>query len=276
MALAPMKRTAWPFLDRTGTGENRRSVSGKRGRTTPASTVRCSSPAVAPAATLTRWLLGRSRATALPASPLAGARGILEILLGADRLSVELSDSPSGELIREYLLARRRGVRSHLYARTVLNIPPASAPILTGRRFHAARTNTNRARREGIACRDLAEWERPRVLRALDESKLKLERTLDRWWVAEAADHTAVGVALATVDQEWAMLNLLVAPEYPARYLLHAHVVSSLQAAGVKYLTTRGPSALVQPPGLLYLQARLGYEIANLRVAPQRLAQPAE
>ena len=84
--------------------------------------------------------------------------------------------------------------------------------------------------------------------------------------MAETADRSAEGVVLVTVDQKWAMLNILVAPLYTARYLLHTHMVLSLQASGVSFLTTRSPSALVLPPGLLYLQARLGYEIVNLRV----------
>ena len=71
---------------------------------------------------------------------------------------------------------------------------------------------------------------------------------------------------MATVDQKWALLHFLIAPRYTARYLLHTHMVFSLQASGVRYLTHRGPSALLIPPGLLYMQARLGYEVVNLRL----------
>ena len=127
--------------------------------------LRCSAPAVVRAAAFSRPLFGRGKFTALPASPLTGARAALEVVLGAPLLSVELTASPSGELIRDYLLARRRGVRTHLYAQTVLCIPPIGAEMLKGRRFRAARTNITRARREGITCRDLPESERPRVLR---------------------------------------------------------------------------------------------------------------
>ncbi len=203
-------------------------------------------------------------------SPLAGARAALEVLLGAPRLSVELTTSPTGEHIRDYLLARRRGIRSHLYARSILRIPRAGAPMLKGRRFRAARTNITRAQLEGISCRELPVSERPRVLRELDESEWLLDRTLDSWWVAETAEGSAVGVAVATVDRNWAMLNVLVAPRYTARYLLHTHMVASLRDRGLSYLTTRSRSALALPAGFLYLQARLGYEIANLRVVPAR------
>jgi len=229
--------------------------------------LRCSAPAVTAGAAFSRWLLRRG--AALPPSPAAGLRAAAEVLLAAPRLSVELTSSPSGELIRQYMLARRRGIRSHLRARSVLRVPPPETPMLSGRRFHAARSNVARARREGIACRELPEPERPGALRELGVLETMLRRKTDRWWVAEAAD-TTVGVALVTVDRSWAMLNVLDAPEYPARYLLHTHIVGSLRAAGVRYLTTRGPSALVMPEGLLYLQARLGYEVVNLRVRDGR------
>jgi hypothetical protein len=180
---------------------------------------------------------------------------------------VELTATPSGELIREYLTARRRGIRSHLYAKSVLRIPPGEAPILRGRSFRAARTNTTRARSEGITCRDLRASERLSVLRELGEPEWLLDRTVDRWWMAEAPDGSAVGLALATVDERWAMLNILVAPRYTARYLLHTHLVSQLQAAGVRYVIAQAPSPLVLDPGLVYLQGRLGYEVANLRLS---------
>ena len=181
-----------------------------------------------------------------------GARSAVEILLGAPRLSVELTASPGGEQIRDYLLTRRRGIRSHLYARSVLRLPPASAPMLKGRRFHAARTNITRARCEGITCRELLpDSDRAQVLRDVTQSELLLARSVDSWWVAETPDRTAVGLALATVDRHWAMLNILVAPRYAARYLLHTHMAMSLQASGVRYLTSRSPSALVMPSGLL-------------------------
>jgi hypothetical protein len=214
-------------------------------------------------AAFSRRLLRRGgSAGSLPAS----ARAALEVLLRAPRLEVELTSSPGGDLIRGYLLARRRGIRSHLRARSVLRIPPVGEPMLSGRRFHAARTNVARARREGITCRELPEAERPQVLGALNVLDSMLARTADRWWVAEAADRSPVGLALATVDRRWAMLNVLDAPRYPARYLLHTHVVAALRGDGVRYLMPRSPSALVLPEGLLYLQARLGYEVVNLSV----------
>ncbi len=142
--------------------------------------------------------------------------------------------------------------------------------MLIGRRFHAARTNITRARYEGIRCRELPDSERANVLRELALPQSLLERASDRWWVAERPNRTSVGVASATVDDKWALLNLLVARRYTARYLLHTHMVGSLQASGIRHLTHRGPNALVTPPGLLYLQARLGYEIVNLRLMPHR------
>lgn len=220
-------------------------------------------------AEFSRWALRRGASGARPSS-LLGLRAAAAVLLRAPSMTVDLAPSPSGLLIREYLLARRRGVRSHLRARSVLRIPPEGTPLLSGRRFHAARTNVARARREGIACRELPGPERPRALRELGMLETMLRRTTDRWWVAEAADGTTLGVALVTVDRTWALLNVLDAPGYPARYLLHTHVVGALRGAGVRYMTTKGPSALVLPEGLLYLQARLGYEVVNLRVRDGR------
>jgi hypothetical protein len=52
------------------------------------------------------------------------------------------------------------------------------------------------------------------------------------------------------------------------RYLLHTELVAALQREGVGHLLYQGPSSLVIEPGLLYLQARLGYEVANLQISP--------
>ncbi len=239
---------------------------------TPNEQMRYSSPVVTQASAFAGWVFGRP-SPGRPPTPVQGALASARILLRAPRLSVELTDSPSGDLIRRYLNIRRRGVRSHLYAQGVLTLPASPAPLLQGRRFQAARTNVSRALREGIACRGLPESDRPRALAELSESVSLLERRIDRWWVAEQPDGRAVGLALVTVDEQWAMLNVLAATGYAARYLLHTHVVSELRAVGSRYLFAEGPNALTLPPGLQYLQARLGYEIANLRLGSRRHAR---
>jgi hypothetical protein len=232
--------------------------------------MRYSAPAVAQASAFTSWVLRRRDSLGLPGSPDGGALASFRILLRAPRLWVELTDSPSGELIRAYLIARRRGIRSHLYAQGVLTLPPGDVPLLRGRRFQAARTNVTRARHEGIVCRSLPEPDRPRVLSELNESTSLLDRKVDRWWVAEGSDGHAVGLALVIVDVQWAMLKILAAERYEARYLLHTHVVGELRASGVRYLFAECQNALALPAGLQYLQARLGYEIANLRTPSRR------
>ena len=235
--------------------------------------LRCSAPAVTPAAAFIRWVFGASKFSSPPASPVASARAALEIMVGAPPLLVELTASPSGELIRDYLMARWRGVRPHVRAQTILRIPSVGGPMLNGRRFRAARTNITRARHEGLTCRELPGLERRRVLRELTHPESILDWSVDRWWVCEDRDGSAAGLALATVDQDWALLNFLIARRHTARYLLHTHMVFSLQACGVKYVTHRGPNALMMAPGIRYFQARLGYEIVNLQVSPRKLAQ---
>src|SRR2546421_11035467 len=159
--------------------------------------LRCSEPAVVSAAAFTRWFVRRSESAAPPPSLLAGARAALEIVLGAPVVPVELTASPSGEFIRDYLLARWRGVfRSNLYAQSILSIPPIGAPMLNGRRFHAARTNISRAHHQGITCRELPESERPRVLRELNQPGPLSERSVERCGAAARPIRSSARAAL--------------------------------------------------------------------------------
>src|SRR5690348_5918569 len=92
--------------------------------TTKTRELRCSAPAVTSAAEFTRWTRRRVKFTSLPSSPLVGARAAVKVLLAAPVRSVELTASPSGERIGDYLRPRQRGPRSRVYAQSVLSIPP--------------------------------------------------------------------------------------------------------------------------------------------------------
>jgi hypothetical protein len=95
-----------------------------------------------------------------------------------------------------------------------------------------------------------------------------VDRASSRVFVAE--DRTGAIQALATVvvDVQWAHMYLCVSlpgdAAYAALYLLNVGVVQQLAAERVRHLFVR--SALHLPPGQRYLQARLGFELMNLRL----------
>ena len=86
-------------------------------------------------------------------------------------------------------------------------------------------------------------------------------------WVAEAADGTTEVLALTSAAGPLARLDLmLTAPgrEGEARYLLSAHLVTELAAAGARLLAVDG--ALTLAPGLRHFQHLLGFGQATLDV----------
>lgn len=201
-----------------------------------------------------------------------GACAVVVVLARLPRLKVTLTDSAGGRVIDAYLRERRRGLRSHLFARGVLTLPEGPQELyLAGRSRQAVRTNRARAEQLGIAINELSERsdveDAARSLGAsglIDNPDALLARVSDEWLIAVDPTGEVVGAVVATIDRDWAMLNILVGSSYPARYALHTALVLKLSQMGVRHLFATNESALALPPGLQYLQRILGYEVANL------------
>lgn len=223
-----------------------------------------------------------SRATRVMArARVTAARGVLAacvspVLADLPHVPVTVPDTRSGRRLKSKYTGRDRGVRRDL-AVSVLPLPEEPEAYLRGKSRQALRTNSRRAREQGVTCR------------ALDpvESMHHLERVVpDRWyralipsaqadlsaglctgWVAEAADGATEVVALTSAAGPLARLDLMLsAPgrEGAARYLLSAHVITELATAGSRLLAVEG--ALLLSPGLRHFQHLLGFGQAILDV----------
>jgi hypothetical protein len=213
---------------------------------------------------------------------LRGAWALVRLLVGLPKLEVSLTDAPGGAAIGAYLRARRCGVRTHLIAQGVLALGPEPVQYLRGRRRQALRTNLSHAAAAGVRCVavDGATATAGAVAELaaaglIDNPEVLLERTADTWTLAINRDGRVLGGALVSVDRDWAMVNILVATDYPVRYALHTDVAARLGASGVRYLFVSERSALALPEGLQYLQRILGYRVVNLRLRRRRSGAPA-
>jgi hypothetical protein len=232
------------------------------------------------ASAFTRRALKRSDERAGFGQQLRGAWALVRLLVGLPRLEVSLTDAPGGAVIGAYLRERRRGVRTHLIAQGVLTLVPEPSDYLRGRRRQALRTNLTHAAAAGIRC--VPVQGAPAAARAvaelaaaglIDNPEVLSERAADTWTLAVDADGRVLGGALVSVDRSWAMINVLVASDFPARYALHTDVAARLGAAGVSYLFVSERSALALSDGLQYLQRILGYRVVNLRLPSPALTR---
>lgn len=230
-----------------------------------------------------RGRVGRSVATLACVVPAVRGR----VLAGVPELRLAPSGTAAGERMASKYSGRRHGVPRRL-AVSVLTIPSDPAQYTRGRPRQALRTNSRRAREAGVVCRRIDAAEAGPQLEALLTARGEhevvplvehdLAEGLCTVWVAEAADGVVEAAALTSRDGDFARLDLMVsAPDresFPARYLLSAHLVAELGAAGVRHLAV--DSALFLREGLRQFQQRLGFEPTTLTlVAPPRPARPA-
>jgi len=227
---------------------------------------------------------GASIASMAKAPNLRGAAAVAQLAIYLPRLELRVTASEAGERIRDYLGYRTsRGVPMHRIAQGVLTLPEDPESYLRGRSRQAVRTNMRRAQSDGIttaevvglaARRDtLAAWQER--CRDDDRPPLKLDASeVDDaggriWLAAPDGSGTVLALAIATVDREWAMLEVLVASDHPARWLLHTVLVQRLVAAGVRYVFTKPGNALVQPENVQHVQRLMGYKVVNISL-PKR------
>jgi hypothetical protein len=207
-------------------------------------------------------------------SPAAvgNARALLAVLRGLPRLPVELSDGISGRVIEQHLRATRLRIPKNRLLQGVMPLPTdEQAYLRDGSRI--VRRQVHRARAAGNACARLASHEeRWEIVRQLTPQVPGMPRWVDRlpgrlsdqWWVVRDGAERPLGFAIVVVAGEWAMLELLISIEHPARYLLHTEIVTALGAAGARYMLTDSPGVLRMDPHLRSFQRVLGYRVAHL------------
>lgn len=207
-----------------------------------------------------------------------GLRALVLVVSRLPILTVSLTDSPAGRAILDHLSERRRGVRVNCIAQGVLHLPATQAEYLAGRHRQAVRTNTRRARDAGIECRPVVGVEREELLdrwiRIWQPQVAPSVRPAQymsgvpahaEWWIAVDPGDIPLGLAVLSVDRDWALLRTMVCKSHAARWLLHTHIVGKLCERGVGHFLVREASALLMSPNLQYFQERLGYGIAHLR-----------
>lgn len=216
----------------------------------------------------------------LPVSLLSGLRATAMLMATLPRLSVSLSDSPSGERLRRHFGDRIWGIRHSRIAQGVLELPDEQGAYLRGRSRQAVRTSIRKALAAGVVCRPLDSIEERRavagqVVPGMAEWADDLFLLPgDSWRAAFAPDGEPVAVAHVTVDREWALLKGLVSSDHASRYLLHTDLVNALVGAKVRYLVVDGPMAPLLAPELQYWQRLLGYRVVSLSV--RRKSLPAQ
>lgn len=204
----------------------------------------------------------------------------------APRVAAPLADLPhvavtvpataGGRRLAAKYSGRDRGVPRDL-AVSVLPLPEEPEAYLRGKSKQALRTNSRRAREQGVTCRALDPVESTRRLEqvvpdrwyraVVPRAQADLAAGLCTGWVAEDADGATEVLALTSAAGPLARLDLMLsAPgrEGDARYLLSAHVVTELAATGARLLAVEG--ALLLSPGLRHFQHLLGFGQATLEV----------
>jgi hypothetical protein len=205
-------------------------------------------------------------------------------------VDVELSDESAGAMIRERLGGKLPG-RQLRVARAALRLPEDRASYLRGRPRQAVRTNLRHAETEGIVCRTLTRVEdQQAAMKAFfssgpftDADRVYVNQKLDinpgqqEFYCAEDADGNTIAIAAVAVDGNCALLVFHHSGDgeltWKARYALSVHMISSLIERKVQVLLVGG--TLTLEPGLRYVQQRLGFIPANIRIARASKAHTA-
>jgi hypothetical protein len=183
-------------------------------------------------------------------------------------LTVRLTSSPAGRMIGEHLAIRERGGRRYRYrgAQGVLPLPADFTRYLRGRSRQAVRTNVGHARRAGLT---ITHTEVEGWIPGLDDTRRGLlsPGPVD-WWRVYGPDgeEPPLAEAIATVDDDVALLHGLGSSAKYARWLVHTAVVEHL-CGRCGHLLVNSDDAYLLGPGHRHFQRLLGYEIARLEPA---------
>lgn len=207
---------------------------------------------------------------------------LFALLLGTRSERITLSDSKSGQDIREYFSRRSLGVLPVTrFCRGVLLLPEDHAEYLRGRRRQALRTNLRRAAEAGIRCEIITDRSGTvEDLRSLlngrpvgeehfdaDGFRAVIERPELTLIVARATTGRPLAMAGMLIDHTVCLLQFAFAKDDHARWILHDYLVRMLIERRVSYLVASGGGpfgALGFPPGIQHYQHLLGYELRHL------------
>lgn len=224
-------------------------------------------------------------------SSLRGAAALGRLVLGLPWVELSVSDSVAGQRIAHHLDYRtRRGFPMRRVAQGVLTLPSDRDDYLRGRRRQAVRTNLGHARRAGARVEEVIDpgarhtalmaWHqlvgargspgRPHPVTFFDATAAGRI-----WLLARGGDGLAAGLAVATVDTSWAMVELLGTHDHPLRWLLHTTLVLRLHDSGVRYVFAAPGNALDLPAGTQHMQRLMGYRLMNISL-PAKTMRPGE
>ncbi len=197
----------------------------------------------------------------------AGSRTLARYDRSLPTVTIRLTRSPAGQMIGEHLEIRERGSRRYRYraAQGVLPLPGDFAEYLRGRSRQAVRTNVGHARRAGLIVtrRTVEGWEP-----GLDDTRRGLLSPGPvEWWRVYGPDgeEPPLAEAIATVDDDIALLHGLGSSVKYARWLVHTAVVEDL-CGRCGHLLVNSDDAYLLGSGHQHFQRLLGYEIARLEM----------
>jgi hypothetical protein len=220
-------------------------------------------------------------AAALARSPSAAVR-TAGYVARLPSVRIQVSDEPSGRVIRDMLGARMLGlVPSGRLAQAVFSLDGSVEAQLNGPHRQALRTNLRRGHELGLAVHLVSDARTltgliaavgrrrgERVLGAGDTPP-EVDPAVHRGYVVTDPLGVPEGYLLLAVDRyaAWMLRSIGSRPGGSAalcHYLLHAAAVRDLTYLKVRHLIADG--ALSVPDGVAYLQRRLGYQIRNVEL----------
>jgi hypothetical protein len=209
------------------------------------------------------------------------------------RLTVPIDDSRASRALTHELRKGIGRLRPRSYAVAVLEIPADPGVYRKGRARQALRTNSAKARAEGVVCSTLS-GQKEILLRFADVVSdgwgVKRRSLKFRWWTRNVRDephafyYAAIGVdgralvfSKVIVVGDYARLHTFIHKREAAaslpRFLLTDYIVESLSAKRVKYLLV--DSIVGLHDGLRYHQHLIGYTARNITLVPATAAAPA-
>jgi hypothetical protein len=206
----------------------------------------------------------------------AGSLMLTWYRLRLPRVTVRLTTSRSGVMIREHFAIRQDGRLRYRGAQGVLPLPAEFAEYMRGRHRQAVRTNVGHAKRAGLTVMSFAldAW-----MPGADDSRLPYiaPGPVERW-IALDAEGQIVADSIVSIDERVALLHGLVSTASNARWLLHTTIVERLCGC-CDMLLTNSDDAYLMGAGTQHFQRLLGYRVSRLRVTrsarPPRVTRPA-
>ncbi len=211
----------------------------------------------------------------------AAIREMFVVTRSLPAIEVSLGAGAAGQEIAKHLAVRHRGRHVNRRAVGVLALPDDPEVYLQGTKRRGARANLREAEALGLAFRELADAattraEAARILTLHGDEFWDAEamgdavaRRTSRVFVVDDEAHAVRALAAVVADETWAHMYLCISDKseasHAALYLLNVGVIKQLCVEHVRYVFVS--SAFHLKPGQRYLQARLGFDLMNLRVS---------